>query len=181
MAINNPTNLKKYIDQFLSVHKIKNPWLGIALAKPAIYEKIVTTSHATPSKTDLYDLESNIHLLESIYLYAHENTFIFYTCVIKHEQVLQFQSLAVAAQLNLSGITTQNSACLQLYAFIKGNHFLHAQLGLDLDKSQHEILNLISSTQLLSYLKINAPYKINMEQESNNIKISLGIAISHFV
>ncbi len=179
--INNPSNIKKHIGQFLSTHKIKHANICFALTNPTVYERIVTTGHATPLKSDLSDLESNMHIIESIYLYAQENTFIFYTCAIKHEQLLQFQSLAIATQLNLRRITTQNSACLQLYAFIKGNHFLHTQLGLDLDQNKNEIFNLINTTQLHSYLKMNTAQKIDFEQESHNLKISLGIAISHFV
>jgi hypothetical protein len=178
--INNPSNLKKYIDQFLSTHKIKHASVGIAVSSPAVYERIITIGQATPSKNDLADFESNMHIIESIYLYAQENMFTFYTCAIKREQLLQFQSLAVATKLNLSSITTQNAACLQLYSFIKGNHFLHTQLGFDLDKSQNDIPNLISATQVGCYLKINELQRINIAQESHHLKSSLGLAISHF-
>jgi len=129
----NPTHIQNIITNFLHKYHKKNAFINFILAPEFLTEHFVPMPTSTPKKSDFTLRSTNFFLEGYRYLYQNdEGQYIFYTYSLSRALLLQYQLLAIHAQLNLLSITTKTIALFGTYKTIFGAAFRASQFSLDM-------------------------------------------------
>lgn len=138
----NRTALISIIRAFLTKYSVSHAYVSCALTGPTVFENIVQVPTASPTNTDIINTIRAIETsrlkkmnIEYHYLYPKEDAqSVFYVCGIQQHHLLQHQLLAIAADMNITIMTTEYMALLRLYKQIYGKAFRNSQLAQDMMK-----------------------------------------------
>ncbi len=134
LIIYNPTKIKTYITNFLSIHNINNAFVLFALSGPGVFERYVplSTTHVQPNDFNAIAELKKLYW-EYKYVYPSDNAqSMYYVCGITPHMLLQYQLLAVSAQLNVLKITTKRMALHNIYKYMYGTAFRQSQFAIDM-------------------------------------------------
>ena len=200
----NPTKISFVINNFIKKNKIKKPLITIAINGPSVFEKVITLSTSNPTEQD-FELENifndiinrtgnlNTNNLNNK-IFTNKNNikfnytylcpaiseglnigFNFYICGISQAQLFQYKLLTLKTGGNLTLVTTELAALIELYKYTKDQNFSQSQLAIDLSKNSYNIKALFSPEIIskISILKNNL--NINLAHESQDLATSLGL------
>ena len=172
----NPTQIKQYIVNFLTTYNLKHSFVSFALSGPQIQEQFVTLTTATPHR-DNFSVSNNPHMhWQWTYVYPNDaGKFTFYLCGIPQQLLFQYKLLASSTPLNLLTISTPRMALLQLYRFIYGSAFRHAQLAIDMQR-YHNIIEQLFTHDTIARI-VHIP-EISNEKLLQHILTSCGLFVS---
>ncbi len=174
----NPTRIKNYIQNFLMHHNLRDAFIALSVTGTGIVDKVTPLTIASPTKKDFKLPELENCLWDFYYLYhTQEAASAFYVSGIKHELLFQYKLLAIATNTHLVSITTQGNALLNLYSYVHGKAFRHAQLAVDMTKHNNELLSLFTPEILRRLLHINPTLPVTMEKDMAPLIKSLGVFV----
>ncbi len=171
----NPTSIKKYVTQFLHAHGLAKAYITIATSGPTIKQQLVTLPHASPTLDDFNVPSRRTIQWQYQYLYPNDSKFVFYVCGIPQELILQYKLLAIAAHLNIITLTTERMALFNLYQYIHGAAFRHAQLAVDMLQHNNMIEELFTADTLARLLYILPEHAIDITNEMPFLLRSCGL------
>ncbi len=152
LTLFNPTRMQSLINTFLELHDVHDASIVIALSGEGLIEKQIMLARAS---ADLKPVEEQPDLLSWHYYCLQDNPSVpknpWYCCGISRPVLLQYQLLAIQAELNLMQITTPTMALLKAYRYIKQN----GTTAPDSDQPKTNILDFIN---LNGHLKIRSPH-----------------------
>lgn len=175
----NPTKIKQNIQHFLHVHDAQNAYVSCMLNGPELFEKISSLRTATPTVDDFNLPQTNASTWQHRYLYPSDNgKWIFYIAGIPHKILLQYQLLAIAAELNLLTVTTTRMALLKLYQYQQGTAFRRAQLAIDMLQHHNMPEYLFSPDSLKRLLYTPSSLGIDNAKEAPHLLSACGLFVA---
>jgi len=164
LILYNPSKIKEIISEFLTTHQKQNSFVAFSLQGPAITERLISSPTSTLNEARFNVQNTGFIERGYHYMYPHDNgTFVFYTYAVPRSLLLQYQLLAIAAHLNLTTITTQRMALLNIYKYIFGPAFRCTQLAIDMHLHNNMIEQLITKEGLRRIIKMEPSIKTNDE------------------
>ncbi len=176
LVIFNPTTIINQIQkQYLAVADPSMPVL-MALNGPSLFTKIISSTKAHPSISQL-NLPRTPHIQWAHrYLYSHDHRHYFYVCGIPQQIVLQYQLMSITAQLPLRLLSSEHMALLHLYHHLSGAQFRHSELGATLTERNNNIEQLFSPDDLERVLSLTTS-----QEGANKNQIPLLTACGLFI
>lgn len=177
LPISNPTLLRSYIQEVVTLHKLEHGMAALVLNGPGIAERIATLASAHPNYQQIVDPRLKGFIWDSYYLYPEENSsqYAFYVAGIKQALLLQYKLLFCTLPLHLIGITTESMALLYLYKTLYGSTFRRSQLAHDIQKTNHTLHPLISAEALRRSLAINPTLSVPAWYDAPTLRTALGL------
>jgi hypothetical protein len=178
-ALFNPTAIAQHIKIFLSDYNHQNAFVSLAITSPHINEQYIVLPHASPTP-DQFDLPHKKHVIwDYQYLYPNEEgKFVFYVCSMQRPLLLQYQLLAHNARINLTDITTQHIATLQLYRYFYGPAFRQTQLAVDISKYNNDLSQFFTRDALARILHIPTHITIDPQIEKPFLLPACGLFVT---
>lgn len=137
-GINNPTLLRRYIEQVIETHQLAGSSCVVSLVGPAITERITSFNQTDPPYHQIADPRLKGTLWDLYYLYPEDDgRFTFYVTGVKQTLIFQWKLLFSTLSVHLVGITTESMALLYAYKYVYGATFRPTQLARDLNKLHH--------------------------------------------
>jgi len=133
LKIFNVRALQQHISAFFTTHNTHNAYVACTLNGPGIFERFILIDKAEPTLDDFMLPNKRHYVWEYRYVYPVDHgRWMFYVVGIKKELLLQYQLFAIAAQINMTTITTPRAALLALYKFQQGSAFRTGKLAIDM-------------------------------------------------
>lgn len=165
------------INNFFKKYHIKNSTIILAIESPALIERIVIQTSASPSPRSFTLVQLKKMIWDFKYLYPHDDsTFSFYVAGITRELLFSYQLMAHQAGIIPTIITTLRSGVFHTYKHYYGAAFRQTQLAHDMLRTQHQLENLITPDLLARMLSIPSSLSINIAQEAVYLRPLIGLA-----
>lgn len=163
------------ITTFLNTHNQQNAFISFCLSDPAVTQRYVTLPKNKPKRSDFTTHDPNTYAwnYQRIYQYDGQSTFYLYS--LPKTLILQHQLLAIGLRLNLTRITTTESALFYLYKYIHNSAFRQAQLAVDMIKHHNKLDLLVSLDNIRRVIQL--PTGFTIEQELLPIATACGLFI----
>lgn len=154
LTLFNPTRMQSLINNFLELHEVGDASVVIALSGEGLIEKQIMLSRAS---ADLKSVEENPELMAWHYYCLQDNPTVpknpWYCCGISRSVLLQYQLLAIQAELNVMQYTTPTMALLKAYRYIKQKG------GEAVPDNAQPKTNILDFINLNGHLKIRSPHE----------------------
>ncbi len=152
LTLFNPTKMQSLIDTFLELNDVHDASIVMALSGEGLVEKQIMLARAS---ADLQSVEEKPELTSWHYYCLQDNPSVpknpWYCCGISRAILLQYQLLAIQAELNVTQITTPTMALLKAYRYIKN------QSGAATPEAQPKT-NILDFINLNGHVKIRSPH-----------------------
>jgi len=172
----NPTRINNSICEFIKKNKITYPTLSLAVTGPNIFEKIINCPTSSLQK-DMLNIPqiAQLHWSSTYLCPSLKSGFDFYICGMKQEYLFQYKLLAIKSGYTLSCVTTEKSALLQLYKYIKKENFTQGQLAIDLGNNNYNLRSYFTHHTINNNFNLDDKLNINVKKEIENIATSIGL------
>jgi len=172
----NPTKITHIINNFTKKNNITNAQSALSVKGLNIQENIVTLVQSTPKKNNFNISELNNITWDYTYLGPSlKSGFDFYVCGIRKEILFQYKLLLIRSGLIPTIITTEKTAHLQLYKYIKGDSFRQSQLAVDLSKNNYNIQNTFTPENISNNFTLNQTTNINLKKNLPLLSTNIGL------
>ena len=170
----NPTHILNIINNFLHKYHKNNAFVNFTLAPECLTEYFVPMPISTPKKSDFNMHNANFFLEGYRYLYQDdEGQYIFYTYSLSRALLLQYQLLAIHAQLNMLSVIPKTIALIGTYKTIFGAAFRASQFSLDMMQHNNNLETYITKDILQRIISLS-PHNI-MPAECINLAPACGL------
>lgn len=171
----NPTRIKHTITDFLTTHKKKNASISFCLNGPGVTQQYISLPKTHPTDTDLGITPSSARVSHYKRMYYYDGQSLFYVYTLERALILQYQLLAIAAELNLLTITTAQSALFNFYRYTHGSAFRQTQLALDMARCHNRLERLISTDTVRRVINLPPGFPL---QEFIHLATACGLFIA---
>lgn len=180
LIVFNATKIKQHIIDFLDSCNARNAFVVCSLRGPKVFERFVPTTKSQPSLED-FALSARNHMLwDYRFAYPADNgVWVFYVTGMPRTLLLQYQLLAINAQLNLLAVTSERMALLKLYEYQHGNAFRRSQLAIDMLRHHNMIEYLFDSDTLSRILYIPSTLSHHRVEDAHHLLSACGLFVSH--
>lgn len=141
----NPTEIQNILKKFIATHRIKNPFVAIALIDQSVSANCVTSSAHNFTHT----VDRHLLLSYTEYLYPTDTDhFVFYVQTIARTTLLQYTLMALGAKLHITVITTSTIALIELYKLLHTDSFRQTQFARDMQEHHNNLVAYFTRERL---------------------------------
>lgn len=180
LIVFNATKIKQHINDFLDSCNAHTAFVACSLRGPILFERFVSTTKVDASMED-FEIPERSHMLwDYRFAYPADNgLWVFYLMGMPRTLLLQYQLLAINAQLNLLTITSERMALLKLYEYQHGNAFRRSQLAIDMLRHHNMVEYLFDGDALSRMLYIPSNLAHHRIDDAQHLLSACGLFVAN--